>query len=138
MIPVRYQAHGTTSPALLRRGGRRTQCPPGGRTPVSVTAPLSRQIHDLEDEVRTKPFVRSKSGMRLPPVNQGTVGSEDDRNFSTQRNFLEGGTINQTGKKNSNSATTAVYTATYAMNGALIAKRINSERPASSLTMVNT
>src|SRR6202011_1116671 len=66
--------------------------------------PLSRQIHDLEDEVGTKLFVRSKGGMRLPPVNQGTVGSETDRNFSTQRNFLEGGTINQTGKKNSNSA----------------------------------
>jgi hypothetical protein len=25
MIPVGYQAHGTTSPALLRGGGRRTQ-----------------------------------------------------------------------------------------------------------------
>jgi len=74
--------------------------------------PLSRQIHDLEDEVGTKLFVRSKGGMRLPPVNQGTVGSETDRNFSTQRNFLEGGTINQTGKKNSNSAKEAVYTAT--------------------------
>ena len=48
----------------------------------------------------------------LPPVNQGTVGSENDRNFSTQRNFLEGGTINQTGKKNSNTAKKAVYTAT--------------------------
>ena len=76
--------------------------------------PLSRQIHDLEDEVGTKLFVRSKSGMRLPPVNQGTVGSENDRNFSTQRNFLDG-TINQTGKKNSNSAKEAVYTATLAM-----------------------
>ncbi len=27
--------------------------------------PLSRQIHDLEDEVGTKPFVRSQSGMDL-------------------------------------------------------------------------
>jgi hypothetical protein len=27
MIPVGYQAHGTASPALLRGGGRRTQCP---------------------------------------------------------------------------------------------------------------
>jgi DNA-binding transcriptional LysR family regulator len=27
--------------------------------------PLSRQLHDLEDEAETKLFVRSKSGMRL-------------------------------------------------------------------------
>jgi hypothetical protein len=74
--------------------------------------PLSKQIHDLQDEIGTKLFGRGKSGMRLPPVNQGTVGSENDRNFSTQRNLLEGGTINQTGKKNSNSAKEAVYTAT--------------------------
>ena len=31
-------SHGTTSPTLLRGGGRRTQCPSGGRTPASVTA----------------------------------------------------------------------------------------------------
>jgi hypothetical protein len=73
MIPVRYQADGTTSPTLLRGGGRRTQCSSGGRTSASVTAPLSRQIHDLEDEVGTKLFVRSKSGMRLPPVNRGPL-----------------------------------------------------------------
>jgi Bacterial regulatory helix-turn-helix protein, lysR family len=60
---------------------------------------LSQQIHDLEDEIGTKLFVRSKSGMRLPPVNQGTVGSENDRSFSTQRNFLEGGTINPNRKE---------------------------------------
>jgi hypothetical protein len=42
--------------------------------------------------------------IRLPPANQGTARNENDRNFSTQRNFLEGRTINQTGKKNSSSA----------------------------------
>ena len=68
MIPVRYQAQGTTSPALLHGGGRRTQCPSGGHRTASVTAPLSRQIHDLEDEVGTKLFVRGKSGMRLTDV----------------------------------------------------------------------
>jgi hypothetical protein len=54
MIPFGYQTHGITSPTLLGGGGRRTECPSGGRTPASVTAPLSRQIHDLEDEVGTK------------------------------------------------------------------------------------
>ena len=44
---------------------RRTQCPSGGHTPASVTAPLSQQLRDLEDEVETKDFVRSKSGVRL-------------------------------------------------------------------------
>jgi len=33
--------------------------------PASVPAPLSPQIHDLEDEVGTELFVRSQSGMRL-------------------------------------------------------------------------
>ena len=56
------------------------------------------------------------AGIRLPPVNQGTVGSENDRNFPTQRNLLEGGPINQAGKKNSNDAKAAVYTATWAMS----------------------
>jgi hypothetical protein len=49
----------------LRGGGRRTQCPSGGHTPASATAPLSQQLRDLEDEVETKHFVRSKSGVRL-------------------------------------------------------------------------
>jgi DNA-binding transcriptional LysR family regulator len=34
-------------------------------TPASVTAPLSQQLRDREDEVETKHFVRSKSGVRL-------------------------------------------------------------------------
>jgi DNA-binding transcriptional LysR family regulator len=45
--------------------GRRTECPSGGDPPASVPAPLSPQIHDLEDEVGTELFVRSQSGMRL-------------------------------------------------------------------------
>jgi len=40
--------------------------------------PLSRQIHDLEDEVGTKLFVRSKSGMRL------TEAGRTGRNKSSQ------------------------------------------------------
>ena len=75
MIPFGYQAHGTTSSTLLRGGGRRTQCPSGGHTPASATAPLSQQLRDLEDEVETKHFVRSKSGMRL---------TEAGRTFLTQ------------------------------------------------------
>ena len=39
------------------------------------------------------------AGIRLPPVNQGTVRSENDRNFPTQRNLLKRGPINQAGKK---------------------------------------
>jgi len=35
---------------------------------------------------------------------------------TTQRNLLEGGPINQAGKKNSNDAKAAVYTATWAMS----------------------
>jgi hypothetical protein len=65
MIPVGYQSRAGTSSTLLRDGGRRTECPSGGHTPASVTAPLSQQLRDLEDEVETKHFVRSKSGMRL-------------------------------------------------------------------------
>src|SRR5260221_11090194 len=42
--------------------------------------------------------------IRLPPTKQRTVRSEDDRNFSTWGNILEGGTINQPGKKSSNGA----------------------------------
>ena len=65
MIPVGYQSHAGTSFTLLRGGGRRTQCPSGGHTPASVTAHLSQQLRDLEDEVETKHFERSKSGVRL-------------------------------------------------------------------------
>ena len=65
MIPVGYQSGAGTSSTLLRDGGRRTQCPSGSHTPASVTAPLSQQLRDLEDEVETKHFVRSKSGVRL-------------------------------------------------------------------------
>ena len=65
MIPFGCQAHGTTSSTLLRCGGRRPECSSGGHPPASVTAPLSRQVHGLEDEVGTKLFVRSQSWMRL-------------------------------------------------------------------------
>src|SRR6266478_3782067 len=41
--------------------------------------PLSRQIHDLEDEVGTKLFVRSKSGMRL---------TEAGRTFLTEARLI--------------------------------------------------
>jgi hypothetical protein len=48
--------------------------------------------------------------IRLPSVNQRPVRSENDRNFSTQRNLLKGKT--RTGKKNSNSAKEAVNSTT--------------------------
>jgi hypothetical protein len=54
--------------------------------------------------------------IRLPPVNQGTVASKNDRNFPARRNLLDGGTINQTEKKNSNGAKAAAYTATWPMS----------------------
>ena len=64
MIPVRYQAHAATSSRLLRGGGRRTQCRQAA-TRLHPSQPLlSQQLRDLEDEVETKHFVRSKSGMR--------------------------------------------------------------------------
>src|ERR1700674_2093816 len=87
MIPFGYQAYGTTSPTLLRGGGRRTQCPSGSHGPASVTAPFepadSRSGGRSRDETvlppvgfdpRPFPFrevlvevelVRSKSEMRL-------------------------------------------------------------------------
>src|ERR1700736_1144028 len=72
MIPFEYQTHGTTSPTLLRGGGRRTQCPSGGHTPASVTAPSepadSRSGGPSWDEtVRAKPErdASSQIGIRI-------------------------------------------------------------------------
>ena len=65
MIPVRYQAHAATSSRLLRGGGRRTQCRQAA-TRLHPSQPLlSQQLRDLEDEVETKHFVRSKNGVRF-------------------------------------------------------------------------
>jgi DNA-binding transcriptional LysR family regulator len=44
--------------------------------------PLSRQIHDLEDEVGTKLFVRSKSGMGLTEA--GRIFLKEARSILTQ------------------------------------------------------
>jgi hypothetical protein len=43
LVAPRYlwdiSSYGTASPTLLRGGGRRTECPSGGHTLASVTAP---------------------------------------------------------------------------------------------------
>ena len=65
MIPFGYQAYGTTSPTLLRGRGRRTECPSGGDPPASVPASVEPADSRSEEEVGTKLFVRSQSGMRL-------------------------------------------------------------------------
>jgi hypothetical protein len=58
MIPLEYQTHGTTSPTLLRSGGRRDSM--SVRRPhacICHSPTLSRQIHDLEEEVGTQLFL---------------------------------------------------------------------------------
>ncbi len=61
---------------------RKSQCPSGGHTPASVTAHLSQQLRDLEDEVETKHFVRSKSGVRL--TEPGRTFLKEARSILTQ------------------------------------------------------
>src|SRR5258708_13722039 len=58
--PLRYFVGGAENPSA-RRGPTRLHL---------SQPPLSRQIHDLEDEVGTKLFLRSQSGMRLTEAGQ--------------------------------------------------------------------
>jgi hypothetical protein len=50
--------------------------------------------------------------IRLRSINQRAVRGENDGNFATQRDLLEGGTINQMGKKSANRAKEAPRIAT--------------------------
>jgi hypothetical protein len=69
-----------------------------------------RHLQQIQNSLRlTEP---TNHLFRLPSINQRTVRSENNRNFSTQRIVVEGGAINQTEKQTSSSAKEALSTAT--------------------------
>ncbi len=73
MIPFGYQAHGTTPLRYIVAVAEELKFRQTATRLYLSETPLSRQIDDLEDEVGTKLFARSQSGMRLATFFRSTA-----------------------------------------------------------------